>query len=146
MQIATDWTHYAYPLIGLSGVLEVTALAWWGLGLAVVMRRGWVASRVPAHSAGLAPQRIEASHRVADVLEWFPQTEDVFLRHSFTALQNPILRRTLARQVTVAQAAALRGVNLTALLNDLNTSVFLPVLELSVLSQEALACTKGDLS
>jgi hypothetical protein len=146
MQIATDWTHYVYPLIGLSGMLEVTALAWWGLGLALVMRRGWVASRVPARSQGLAPKRIEANHRVVDVLEWFPQTEDVFLRHGFTALQNTVLRRTLARQVTLAQAAALRGVSLTALLNDLNASVFLPVIELPVLSQDALACTKGGLS
>jgi len=44
MQVATDWTHYAYAPIGLSGVLEVTRLAWWGLGLAVVMRRGRLAA------------------------------------------------------------------------------------------------------
>jgi hypothetical protein len=68
------------------------------------------------------------------VLEWFPQTEDIFLRHGFSTLQSPILRRTLARQVTLAQAAALRGVSLTALLNDLNASVFVSVIELPVLS------------
>src|SRR5271166_1469591 len=38
MQIATDWIHAAYAPIGLSGILEVAGLAWWGLGLVVVMR------------------------------------------------------------------------------------------------------------
>ena len=89
--------------------------------------------------------QIEANHRVADVLEWFPQTEDVFLRHGFTALKNAVLRRTLARQVTVAQAAALRGVGLTALLNDLNDLARGPVIELPVLSQDAFASKKGSL-
>jgi len=145
MQVATDWTHYAYPPIGLSGVLEVTGLAWWGLGLAVVMRRGRLAALVVARPAALAPVRIEASHRVADVLEWFPRTEDVFLRHGFTALKNAVLRRTLARQVTVAQAAALRGVSLTALLNDLNDLDRGPLMELPVLSRDEFACKKGGL-
>jgi hypothetical protein len=145
MQVATDWTHYTYPPIGLSGMLEVTGLAWWGLGLVVVMRRGRVAALVAARPAGLAPVRIEANHRVADVLEWFPRTEDVFLRHGFTALKNAVLRRTLARQVSVAQAAALRGVNLTVLLNDLNDTARGPLMELPVLSQDEFACKKGGL-
>ena len=145
MQVATDWTHYASPPIGLSGILEVTGLAWWGLGLVVVMRRGRVAALVAARPAGLAPVRIEANHRVADVLEWFPRTEDVFLRHGFTALKNAVLRRTLARQVSVAQAAALRGVNLTVLLNDLNDTARGPLMELPVLSQDEFACKKGGL-
>src|SRR5262249_2480293 len=110
MQIATDWTHDAYPPIGLSGMLEVAGLAWWGVGLAGVMESGRRAAAVAGRPARLAPVRIEANHRVADILEWFPRTEDVFIRHGFTALKNAALRRTLARQVTVAQAAALRCV------------------------------------
>ena len=146
MQIATDWTHYAYPPIGLSGMLEVTGLAWWGLGLAMVMRRGRRAALVVARPSLVAPVRIEANHLVADVLEWFPRTEDVFLRHGFTVLKIAVLRRTLARQVTVAQAAALRGVNLTVLLNDLNDSARGPLMELPVLSRDEFACKKGGLT
>jgi len=34
LQIATDfYPNVAYPLIGLTGFIEVTALAWWGVGL-----------------------------------------------------------------------------------------------------------------
>jgi hypothetical protein len=144
-QIATDWTPVAYPVIGLSGLLEVTGLAWWGLGLAQVMRRGKLAAPGAPRPAGFAPARVEASHRVADVLEWFPRTEDVFLRHGFTALKNAVLRRTLARQVTVALAAALRGVDLTTLLDDLNKVARGPLITLPVLSPDALTCREsGD--
>jgi hypothetical protein len=125
-------------------MLEVAGLAWWGLGLAAVMRRGRVASVVAARPAGPAPLRIEPDHRVSAVLEWFPEAEDVLLRHGFTALKNLVLRRTLTRQVTVAQAAGLCGVDLTVLLNDLNNVVRVPGIALPVLSQEALTGKEGE--
>lgn len=39
-QTLTDWHPVFYSIIGFSGVLEVIALAWWGWGLVVIMRRG----------------------------------------------------------------------------------------------------------
>lgn len=39
-QILTDFFPGAYALIGISGVLEVTALAWWGIGLIALIGRG----------------------------------------------------------------------------------------------------------
>jgi len=57
---------------------------------------------------------------VADVLAWFPQTEEVFLRYGFAPLKNPLLRRTLARRVTLRQAAKVGGVPVEELLADLN--------------------------
>lgn len=54
LQIATDWDGRAFALIGLSGTLEVTALAWWGLGLAAVIRRGRALDPA-AHRAGPPP-------------------------------------------------------------------------------------------
>jgi hypothetical protein len=40
LQIATDfYPNIAYPLVGLTGFIEVTALAWWGIGLWRVMNR-----------------------------------------------------------------------------------------------------------
>jgi NnrS protein len=40
LQIATDfYPNVAYPLVGLTGFIEVTALAWWGIGLWRVMNR-----------------------------------------------------------------------------------------------------------
>ncbi len=34
LEVFTDWLpHIAYPLIGVTGVMELAALAWWGVGL-----------------------------------------------------------------------------------------------------------------
>ena len=66
------------------------------------------------------PARIEPGHRVAHVLAWFPETEVVFLNHGLTAVRSPVLRRTLARQVSLAQVASMRGIAIEPLLRDLN--------------------------
>ena len=142
-QVATDWTGAAYPVIGLSGTLEVIGLAWWGIGLMVVMHRGRVLDRRTTGPAGAAPARVEAGQRVADVLGWFPRSEPVFRRHGFTALSNPLLRRTLARQVTIGQAAALRGVDLATLLHDLNAATLVLPPGLPVVSLDEPSCLKG---
>jgi hypothetical protein len=49
---------------------------------------------------------------VADVLGRYPQTATVFDRYGFVALRNPVARRTLARGVTLKQAAGIRRVSL----------------------------------
>lgn len=54
LQIATDWTPGAFPLVGVSGVLELAGLAWWAAHLAGVMlgARGKPRS-VPARSEAM---------------------------------------------------------------------------------------------
>jgi hypothetical protein len=122
-QALTDWSPKFFAVVGVSGVLEVIGLAWWGLGLIAVMRRGKHAEcgdapeRSPAASR---PARIEPGHFVTDVLDWFPQTASVFQQYGFTMLRKPLLLRTLACGVTLAQAATVRGADLATLLRDLN--------------------------
>jgi hypothetical protein len=70
-----------------------------------------------------APQHVELDQKVADVLNWFPETSPVFERYGFEPLRHPMLRRTLARQVTLRQAAKFRGVPAEALLFDLNQAI-----------------------
>ena len=124
-QMLTDWHPRFFAVVGVSGTLEVIGLAWWGLGLIAVMRRGKRAEAgdapapAPRTAAG-RPARIEAGQLVTDVLEWFPQTAPVFQQHGFTMLKQPLLLRTLARGVTLGQAAAVRGVEAESLLCDLN--------------------------
>lgn len=57
---------------------------------------------------------------VADVLAQSPQTLGLFLEHGFSALRDPDARRTLAKTVTVAQAARLHSVDVDDLLAKLN--------------------------
>jgi hypothetical protein len=124
MQPLTDWSDGIYPFLGISGTLEVAGLAWWGLGLVVIILRGKRESAAFANPArGPHPARIEEHHRVADVLDWFPETESVFLERGFTAIRQPLMRRTIARQVTLRQAASLKGVPLGEFLAALNGAI-----------------------
>jgi hypothetical protein len=123
LQTLTDWFSGIYPLLGLSGTLEVIGLAWWGLGLVQIMRRGKCEANALEPTWGPQPKQIEGHHRVAQILAWFPQTESVFLDWGFVAIHQPLLRRTVARQVTLSQAAAIRGVPLNRLLAALNLAI-----------------------
>jgi hypothetical protein len=126
MQILTDWTPAAFAPIGVSGTLEVAGLAWWGLGLIGIIRRGMAAEPAGPAPAGPRPGRVVARHVVADVLGWFPETLDVFVAHGFAPLRDPRLTRTLARHVTVGRAASLRGVDVAGLLDALNAAIARP--------------------
>jgi hypothetical protein len=120
LQTATDWSGRIYPLLGISGTLEVAGLAWWGLGLVQLMGQGKRRATVSLPPGGPLPAQIDGHHRVAEVLAWLPEAESVFLAFGFTAIRNPLLRRTVARQVTLAHAAGLQGVPLDGLLAALN--------------------------
>lgn len=125
LQTGTDWHDGFFRVVGVSGMLEVTALAWWGAHLIGMMRAGRRAERAAcaaedAKLVRIRPRRIEADHIVADVLAWHPHVQAVLERHGFAAVRNPLLRRTVARVTTLRQAAAMHGVALEALLADLN--------------------------
>jgi hypothetical protein len=130
LQTLTDWHPGFFAAVGVSGVLEVIGLGWWGTHLARIML-GRAAAAAPGDdgeagpatangsSAPAAPDHISAGMYVADVLNWFPQTGPVFDAYGFTLLRNPVARRTMARGVTLAQAASFRGVDLDAFLGAL---------------------------
>lgn len=120
LQIGTDYAAWAFPLVGVSGLLEVAGIAIWGAHLWRVMS-GW---RPAEQGPGERPARITAEHRVGEVIEWFPQTLSVLLARGFTPLANPLLRRTLARVVTLRAAAARQNLDLDALLEELNLAAF----------------------
>lgn len=118
-QTLTDFTASAFPLAGISGLLEVTALAWWGAHLWAVMagRLRYCRSAPVAYAPGSA---IEAEHRVGEILDAHPELLDTFLGLGFRPLANPLLRKTVARQVSVAQACRQLGCNLGEVLAALN--------------------------
>jgi hypothetical protein len=123
LQALTDWSGAIYPLLGVSGTLEVAGLAWWGFGLITMILRGRLAAGAAPASTRMRPERVEGHHVVGDVLDWFPAAEPILVRHGFLALRQPLSRQTLARQVTIAQAASLRGIAAETLLDALNAAV-----------------------
>ncbi len=52
--------------------------------------------------------------RVSDLLAAHPRCLDVLVRHGFTPLRQPALRRVLARTVDLGQAALIRGLTAEA--------------------------------
>jgi hypothetical protein len=125
-QTLTDVTAASFPVVGVSGVLEVLGLALWGAHLWAVMagrsrtpRPGEVTP--PDNGAPLEPGApILAGHRIGDVLDCYPGLLDTLVALGFRPLANPLLRRTLARRVTVAGACQVLGVDPGQVLQTLN--------------------------
>jgi hypothetical protein len=107
-QTLTDFTPRAFPVAGVSGLLEVTGLALWGVHLWGVMagRVRYCASAAPAYVPGTP---IEAEHRVGEVLDRHPELLQTFLALGFRPLANPLLRKTVARHVSIRQACRQLG-------------------------------------
>jgi hypothetical protein len=119
-QTLTDFTPRAFPLAGVSGLLEVLGLGLWGTHLwAVMLGRARTYQRTTA-SPYLPGEPIDPRHRVGEVLEHQPALLDTFIDLGFKPLANPVLRKTLARHVTIGQACRQLGKDPEQVLAALN--------------------------
>jgi hypothetical protein len=118
-QVATDFSPSAFPIAGVSGFLEVTGLALWGIHLWRIMAGS--NSNKPLEALAYRPDEpIRAGHLVGDVLDHHPQLLAVFLGFGFKPLASPWLRKTLASRVTIGQACRLMAVDEETLIARLN--------------------------
>jgi hypothetical protein len=121
-QVLTDFTASAFPVAGISGTLEVLGLALWGAHLwAVMAGRARTYQRTPA-SPYVPNEPITARHRVGEVLEHHPALLDTFVRLGFKLLASPVLRKTVARYVTIEQACRQLGKDQQEVLAALNSA------------------------
>jgi hypothetical protein len=102
-QTLTDFTADAFPVAAISGVLEVTGLALWGVHLWAVMA-GRARLRRPVTAPYVAGAPIEAGHTVGEVLDRHPELLATFLALGFRPLASPLLRKTVARHISIGQA------------------------------------------
>jgi hypothetical protein len=65
---------------------------------------------------------VTRTDRVGDVLDRFPGLLETFLKHGFTPLANPLLRRTLAPSITIERACRMLGVDTGKFLIALNVA------------------------
>lgn len=120
-QTATDLSPVAFPFAGVSGILEVLGLTLWGIHLWRIMNGRFSSpEETGAATSYVAGSPIEAQHRVGDVLDHHPALLDTFVALGFRPLRNPLLRRMLARRVTIAQACRLLTVDPVEALRSLN--------------------------
>jgi hypothetical protein len=120
-QILTDFTPVAFPVAGVSGLLEVAGLALWGGHLYLVMA-GKSRMRFPAAASmpSLTGRDILSTDTVATVLESEPRLLDTFLAKGFTQLASPAARNTIARVVTLRQATQRMALDSDAFVAELN--------------------------
>ena len=112
-QILTDSYTWAYPVMAASAWVEVAGLAIWAVDLWKTIGR----RPAPACASGEIPLTL-TSH-VADVAAAYPETIPVFLQFGFSMITNPVMRRTVARSVTLEQVCRLRRVDADQLLSAL---------------------------
>jgi hypothetical protein len=141
-QTLTDFTADSFPFAGVSGVLEVTGLALWGAHLWAIMA-GRARLRAAAPAVPFVPgEPITGSHHVGEVLDRYPELLPTFVGFGFTPLINPLLRKTVARLMTIEGACRRQGVETAKLLAALNVArarLDGGRLSLAVLSAEAPA-------
>ncbi len=140
-QILTDWHPIFFKLVGVSGMLEWTGFLIWGAHLAAIMLGLGKYHGAASPAWGPKSNRISADHRVAQVLAWYPELETIFLKHRFALINHPILRQTVARQISLKQACQLKNVNLASFLSELNESLREADLAAEDLNR---ACQSGD--
>jgi hypothetical protein len=100
---------------GVSGLLELAALVLFAVNLWKTMN----AETGDDRAARLWRPPIAGTTRVGDLLEAYPALLPVFVTSGFAPLANPVLRRTVARGVSVAQACRMHGVEMEAFLGRL---------------------------
>lgn len=102
----------SFAPMGISGWLEVSALGLFGFNLVATIRRP--VGLMEESSDEIGPRSI-----VAALLDRYPATLEVFLRHGFTHLRNPVMRNVLARRITVERACQINPTNLADFLAEL---------------------------
>jgi len=90
-----------FKAIGVSGWVEVIAIALFGYNLWRTMDKS-LEEEDDKPSPVL--KEITKDTKVAQVLDVCPDTLEVFLRHGFTQLKNPLMRKAMAGRVTLEQA------------------------------------------
>jgi len=117
-QTMLDLTSAVNALVAASGFVQWAGIVLWADDLWNTIAAGKRIEREGIESTGELTD-ITPQTKVAEVLERYPQTLEVFLRHGFAPLANPVLRKTMAKVVTIEQACRREGVDLESLLRDL---------------------------
>jgi hypothetical protein len=109
-QTLTDFTPAAFPVAGMSGLLEVTGLALWGIHLALVMtgRARTVSGGSREANSALENRDIRPSDTVAAVLTHEPRLIDTFVPPASAALAQSV-RDDCPRGHAARPAANRRG-------------------------------------
>ncbi len=115
--LVSSYPAAAYPVVGVSGWIEVTALSFFAYNI-------WKTMNLKEEPVAACPakklEKVTRDTRVADVIEQHPETVEVFLQFGFQQITNPVARRTMAKAFTLESACQFKGVDLEKFLSALN--------------------------
>lgn len=124
-QALTTFYPAIFPAMAISGALETTGIAIWAWHIFSVVRAGQKQQSQPQSAAETSPRPdvIQAGDVVADVLDWYPETTQLFIDFGFRAATNPVMRRTVARQVTLQRACDMHNIDAELFVAALNYAI-----------------------
>ncbi len=124
LQIASDFTPVGFSFIGISGFIEVLGLLLWGYDLVKHIRTGKQHEK-PARQEPLPGKAVSISGdmKVSEIIENNPRALYILIRHGFTPLKHPVLRRTLAKAITLKQACRREQLDLDTVLAELRKAI-----------------------
>ena len=109
-----------YSLIGFSGWIEFTAIGIFGYNV-------WKTMNAEDEDEIEEPQEtlteITGDTNIANAIDQYPETLDVFLEFGFKQLSNPVARKTVAKMFTIKQATKIHPVDVDTLLKALNEKI-----------------------
>jgi len=109
-----------YSLIGFSGWIELTAIGIFGYNV-------WKTMNAEDEDEIEEPQEtlteITGDTNIANAIDQYPETLDVFLEFGFKQMSNPVARKTVAKMFTIKQATKIHPVEIDSLLKSLNEKI-----------------------
>jgi len=115
--VSTHLYPQFYPLMGISGFIEYSAMFCFGIN-------AWKTMQLDVEEESTEQITIAtAGTNVYQLIKQYPQTLDILVGFGFKQLKNPILRNTLARTISLGQAVQIVPVSLEDLLKELNATI-----------------------
>ena len=109
-----------YSLIGFSGWIELAAIGIFGYNV-------WKTMNAEDEDEIEEPQEtlteITGDTNIANAIDQYPETLDVFLEFGFKQMSNPVARKTVAKMFTIKQATKIHPVEIDSLLKSLNERI-----------------------
>ena len=109
-----------YSLIGFSGWIELAAIGIFGYNV-------WKTMNAEDEDEVEEPQEtlteITGDTNIANAIDQYPETLDVFLEFGFKQMSNPVARKTVAKMFTIKQATKIHPVEIDSLLKSLNEKI-----------------------
>ena len=117
LAVHTGSTHF-YSIMGASGFIESFAIVLFGINIWKTLNA--CKKETEDNEAHDKITTVTESTNVHQLITQYPQAIDIFVNKGFTQLKNPILRKTLARAVNIAQAVKIKPTDIDQLLKELN--------------------------